>query len=50
MSIYKVHKRDPENPNKSFCGLGYDWPSSISLSNNPQEVSCGDCREKMEED
>ena len=28
----------------SVCGMGYAWPSSISLTADPRRVTCPDCR------
>jgi len=45
----RTHKRDRQlGQHKSWCGLGYDWPSSISLTDNDDEVDCDACKRRQE--
>jgi hypothetical protein len=35
------------NPStRAACGAGYDWPSSISLTDDPKQVTCQTCRDR----
>jgi hypothetical protein len=38
-----THMRDPEVRTAAVCGQGYLWPSSISLADNPDDVTCKRC-------
>lgn len=39
----RVHKRDKEVRTKAKCGVGYDWPSSIALTDD-DKVTCPNCK------
>lgn len=41
-----THRRDYEHPTKAICGAGYDWPSSVPLTDDPIEVTCPRCISK----
>jgi hypothetical protein len=38
-----VHRRDPDKLTRALCGAGYDWPSGISLTDDPTKVTCPSC-------
>jgi hypothetical protein len=42
-----MHRRAYLIVTMSLCGLGYTYPSSIQLTDEPQLVTCQACRTKM---
>lgn len=39
-----VHLRDLDRPHRAKCGAGYDWPSTIALRDDPEQVTCSSCK------
>jgi NAD-dependent SIR2 family protein deacetylase len=37
------HLRDDNNRYMGICGAGYPWPSTISLADNLNEITCRKC-------
>lgn len=45
-----MHKRDSDIRTKAKCGVGYSWPSTISLTDDDDKVTCRNCKKKIEEE
>jgi hypothetical protein len=39
----KRHLRAEDGSHRGLCGAGYDWPSAVALTDNPDDVTCGTC-------
>ncbi len=39
-----THLRDLQQPTRALCGVGYDWPSTISLTSDLAQVTCRNCQ------
>lgn len=48
MNWSRTHKRHPVTVTKALCGVGYDWPSSVSLTDDDAKVDCASCKIVME--
>jgi hypothetical protein len=45
-----THKRHPQHRYMSLCGEGYDWPSTIALRDDDEDVTCKRCLARMEKE
>lgn len=49
MKPFKHYKMQDVHVYRGICGAGYDFPSSVQLTRNKDEVTCPNCKAKLVE-